>query len=205
MKYFKKESLIMLVSAILLMGWQISTRQASYTVSAESKMWVEGTSSLHDWTCYATEIVGSIELDASENSVPMVSRAQLTVPIEKMDCNNGTMDGKLKKALKAKENPDLLFELDGVTVPTAAPADSFEVATAGYMMIAGMTRQIEISQFMTRKDDGTVVFRGSFPISMKDYSVKPPSALLGTIKTGNDVTVFYELVLEEGSTNVAGS
>ena len=28
---------------------------------------------------------------------------------------------------------------------------------------------------------------------------------LGTIKTGNDVTVFYELVLEEGSTNVAGS
>ena len=73
------------------------------------------------------------------------------------------------------------------------------------MMIAGMTRQIEISQFMTRTDDGKVVFRGSFPISMKDYSVKPPSALLGTIRTGNDVTVFYELVLEAGGTNVAGS
>jgi hypothetical protein len=191
----------MLVAGILLVGWQIQTRQTSYTVSADSKMWVEGTSSLHDWTCYATEINGSIDLDAAENNVPAVTRAQVTIPIGTMDCHNGTMDGKLKKALKEKDNPNLLFELDAVTVPTSAPADSFEVATAGYMMIAGQTRKIEISQFMTRVDDEKFIFRGSFPISMKDYSVKPPTALLGTIRTGNDVTVFYELVLEVDGTS----
>ena len=201
MKNRKKESLLMLFVAMLLAGWQIQATQTTYTVSADSKMWVEGTSTLHDWACYATEIDGSIELDAPVDAVPSVTRAQVTVPIGTMDCHNGTMDGKLKKALKEKDNPNLLFELDTVTVPTMAPADSFEVATSGYMMIGGMTRQIEISQYMTRMDDGRVMFRGSFPVSMKDYSVKPPSALLGTIKTGNDVTVFYELVLEADGTN----
>ena len=97
MKNRKKESLLMLFVAMLLAGWQIQATQTTYTVSADSKMWVEGTSTLHDWACYATEIDGSIELDAPVDAVPSVTRAQVTVPIGTMDCHNGTMDGKLKK------------------------------------------------------------------------------------------------------------
>jgi len=41
--------------------------------------------------------------------------------------------------------------------------------------------------------DGTVIAKGSVPIKMTDYGIKPPTALFGRLKTGDDVKVNFEL------------
>lgn len=89
----------------------------------------------------------------------------------------------------------MLFELNEAFAVTEADADSIEVTTDGFLMIAGQTRRIQLTQYASVLDDGSVIFRGSIPISMKDYNIKRPSALLGTIKAGNDVVIYFELVV----------
>lgn len=196
-----REFLIVIVAFTLLSGLMPQSTTIAYKISPESKVWVEGTSTIHDWTCGATEIKGTVELTFGTDMAPAVSAAQVTVPIKKMDCDNSTMDRKLQKALKMKDTPNLLFEFESATTQDAAVADSFEVATLGYMMIAGQTRRITVTQYLTERVDGTIIFRGSFPVSMKDYGVKPPTALLGTIRTGNEVTVFFKFVLDPSRSN----
>ena len=53
-------ALIALVAS--LAGAQETTRVA---VSPESKLWIDGTSNLHEWSCKATSLEATVELDAS--------------------------------------------------------------------------------------------------------------------------------------------
>jgi hypothetical protein len=41
--------------------------------------------------------------------------------------------------------------------------------------------------------DKSFTVTGVKKMKMTDYNVKPPTALLGTIKTGNDITISYNL------------
>ena len=44
--------------------------------------------------------------------------------------------------------------------------------------------------------DNTVTVTGTEKISMKDFSIDPPTFMLGTIKTGNDITLSFNLTLK---------
>ncbi len=45
----------------------------------------------------------------------------------------------------------------------------------------------------TRLPDGTVKATGMVPIKMTDYGIKPPTAIFGRLKTGDEVKVNFEL------------
>jgi len=38
-----------------------------------------------------------------------------------------------------------------------------------------------------------LIFEGSQPISMSDYGISAPTALFGTLKTGNDITINFKV------------
>ncbi len=43
--------------------------------------------------------------------------------------------------------------------------------------------------------DNTITVTGTQKISMKDFAIDPPTFMLGTIKTGNDITLSFTIVL----------
>jgi len=43
--------------------------------------------------------------------------------------------------------------------------------------------------------DGSVMAKGLVPIKMTDYGIKPPTAIFGRVKTGNEVKVNFELTI----------
>jgi hypothetical protein len=47
----------------------------------------------------------------------------------------------------------------------------------------------------TERRDGTLVVKGQLPILMTDYGIKPPTAMLGMLKTDPKVTVSFETIL----------
>lgn len=195
MNHLKSNVSWILLAGALTAAWQIQPETLSYEVTSSSKVWVEGTSTLHGWTCVANETKGTVRMIWDVGLLPVIENVQLSIPVGQMDCDSGTMDKKLRKALKFDETPNMLFELDAVTAESVANSDSVKVNTRGFLMIAGQTRRIQMTQYASLLDDGQILFRGSIPISMKDYNIKRPSALLGTIKAGNDVVVYFELVL----------
>lgn len=201
MNHLKINASWILFAAAFSTAWQVQPETFShkvtdsYEVTGASKIWVEGTSTIRNWTCEARETEGSVRMTWEDGFTPVIESVQISIPVGKMDCGNGAMDKKLRKALKFKETPNMLFELNEAFAVTEADADSIEVTTDGFLMIAGQTRRIQLTQYASILDDGSIIFRGSIPISMKDYNIKRPSALLGTIKAGNDVVIYFELVV----------
>jgi polyisoprenoid-binding protein YceI len=92
-------------------------------------------------------------------------------------------------ALKAKENPAIVFRLRSVEV-----GDDLSVKAVGVLSIAGTEREVDLAAAGTRVD-GAFRVRGSEKLLMTDFGIKPPSMMLGAIKTKNEVTVHFDIVL----------
>jgi polyisoprenoid-binding protein YceI len=101
------------------------------------------------------------------------------------------MDNNTYKALKTTTNKNISFVLTSGTVTQSDPS-SYLVKVIGNLTIAGKTQKIDLAA--TAKYNGadkSFTINGSKKLKMTDYGVDPPTAMLGTIKTGNDITISF--------------
>jgi len=186
----------------VLLGAVASAQQTTkLPVSPESKLWVEGTSTLHDWTCRTQSLDATIEFDADAaeqlSTAPPTAlrRVQVKVPVKSLKCGHGAMDNNLYKALSADAAPEISYIM-ATFEPVPGESDaSFGLKTVGTLKIVGTERRIAMDVIATRLPDGSVKAAGTVPIKMTDFGIKPPTAMFGRIKTGNDVKVKFELTV----------
>jgi len=182
--------------AVAAAGAQETARVA---VSPESKLWIEGTSNLHGWSCKATTLDAAVELDAAAaaqlNAAPpkALKKVQVKVPVKSIKCGHGGMDDNLYKALKADETPDISYILATFEAVPGEAKDSFTLHTVGTLTIAGKENKVSMDVAATRLSDGSVKATGMVPIKMTDFGIKPPTAIFGRLKTGDEVKVNFEL------------
>jgi len=160
------------------------------TLSKDSRLWLEGTSTVRSFKCSATKVDMSVVAETDETPAKMVSTASLTVPVAQLDCGNKTMNEHMRKALKAEANPQITWKM------TSYEVQGSNVVINGKLTIAGKENAIELKGTGTA-ENGTIRFKGSKQFKMTEYGVKPPSLMLGTMKVGDPVTVSFDLVLGE--------
>ena len=190
--------LSVLGAALVLGAWTYAV--APLKLTTESKLWVDGTSTVRGWTCKAGVVDAAFET-TTENAIPAVLGGEnavkavtFTVPTDKMDCNNGTMNGHMWKAIKAKEFPTITFQLGTYTIAKAA--DSSKATLHGMLTIGGVTKPITMETKLSSADNGAMRVAGTYELNMKDYDLKPPTLMLGTMKVGEKVKVSFDLVLK---------
>ena len=174
--------------ALVLAGWSLA---AYYTFQPGSRVWVEGTSTVHEWTCEAHQVVGTITgEDALTDGMTALS---VTVPLQRFDCGNGTMNGKMRDALQAKANPAIRYTLTTANLAKPDAEGWFDVNTTGKLSIAGKTRTVSMKARGKAVKDGAYRFTGSTDLKMTDFGIDPPTAMLGTLKTGDAITVHFDV------------
>jgi polyisoprenoid-binding protein YceI len=195
-----------LLTLVTAAGRAQDTRVA---VSPESKLWIDGTSNLHSWSCKATSLDAAVDLDAvlatqiATAPPKALKRVQVKVPVKSLKCNHNGMDGNVYKALKADQSPEISYILATFdAVPTEAK-DSFTLHTVGTLVIAGTEKKVEMDVIATRLADGSVSAKGIVPIKMTDFGIQPPTAIFGRLKTGDEVKVNFELMV--GSKAIAAA
>ena len=170
-------------------------------VTPDSKLWIDGTSNLHSWSCKAEKFDAAVEFDvaaaAQLASAPpkALKKVEVKVPVKALKCGHGGMDDNLYKALNADRAPDVTYILGTFD---AVPGDSstmFALQTQGTLSIAGKENALSMQVFATRLADGSVKATGAVTIKMTDYGINPPTAIFGRLKTGNDVKVNFELTV----------
>ncbi|MFI5227550.1 MAG: YceI family protein [Gemmatimonadales bacterium] len=172
---------------------------ARVAVAPDSKLWIDGTSNLHDWSCKADKIEATVDLDKAEaaqlDAAPpkALKRVEVKVAVKALKCGHVAMDNNLYKALNADATPDVTYILATFEAAPGATPDTFTLKTVGSLNIAGKENQLAMDVVATRMPDGTVVAKGTVPIKMTDYGIKPPTALFGRLKTGDEVRVNFEL------------
>jgi polyisoprenoid-binding protein YceI len=168
-------------------------------VTPESRLWVEGTSTVRSFRCTAKEINAAVEAANSEAPAAVlagtkaVRSAEVKVPAAKLECGNGTMNEHMRKALKVTQAPTIVFQLSSYEL--AAQEGTSKVKMSGTLQLGGTERPIELNADAQAAPDGGLKVTGSAPIKLSDYGLKAPSLMMGTMKVGDQVTVKYDLTL----------
>lgn len=166
--------------------------QDSKVVLAESKLVVNGTSNVHDWTIDAQAMSGKASVTLDAGDLKAIKSLDFSVEVEQLKSGKSGMDKNTFKALKSTSYKNISFKLVKVVKITTISDNNFTIETQGDLTIAGVTKRINQS-FTTKLIGKKMVFTGKQKIDMTLYGVEPPKALMGTIKTGKDVTVDFKV------------
>jgi polyisoprenoid-binding protein YceI len=196
MRNFMRTAIVALPLLIPTLGWSVSPEQLS--LQPESKLWVDGGSTVKNWSCKAGEVVAVV--DGAPNAIAQVvggekgvRSVKVTVPSEKMDCGNGTMNDHMKKALKVSDHPSIEFKMTGYDV--ARGADGVSGTLNGTLTLGGVTKPIAIAA-TGKNEGGALRVNGTYELTMTDYELKPPTLMFGRIKVRDQVSVKFDLLLK---------
>ncbi len=92
-----------MLSSLFLIAQVAVSQGAPFALAPESKIWIEGDSNIHPWSCKATRLKANITADVTAEQ-PARSLA-LQIPVEALECGSGLMNSNLRKALKAENYP----------------------------------------------------------------------------------------------------
>lgn len=163
----------------------------------ETTVTIKGTSSLHEWEMKGTTIGGAIQTDPdawkTEGQKP--ATASVTIPVKSIRSEHDRMDRIMAETLKAATNPDIRYEMTSAAL-LKTTGDSFVVRTNGKLSIAGVTRDITLDVNVHRTSANRYVLTAQTPLKMTDYGMKPPVAMMGTLKTGDQITVAFRWVVD---------
>jgi polyisoprenoid-binding protein YceI len=159
-----------------------------------SKVDIAGTSTLHDWTAEVTRVSGSGKISFKGKELSGITALSISLDAQSIKSEKGTtMDNNIYKTLKAKQYPAISFNLTKVNSITPK-GGGYEVNADGKITIAGVTKTVNLLVNGT-ENNGGITFKGSKKLKMTDYGLEPPVMFLGTLKTGDEVTVRFEATL----------
>ena len=178
----------LLVLALAIMPSFLFSQVLKITPS-NSKVEIQGTSSLHDWTETVEDFYGSGDFKLNNSQIEALKNVVLTFKVEGIKSGKSLMDNNTYKALKNEEHPTITFKSSSSSV------SGNTITLKGSLTIAGTTKNV------TLKGNYTVVNQqvkvtGEFTLDMTEYQVEPPTAVMGTITTGKDVTLVYNILFE---------
>jgi polyisoprenoid-binding protein YceI len=175
-------------------------RDPPLDLQPESRLWVSGTSTVRAFQCQAGAFDAKIESTGADAVAAVlagekaVSTIEVTVPAEKLDCRNGTMNEHMRKALKAKEFPTVVFR--AASYDLTRTNESVGVTLNGTLTLGGVEKPITVNAQAKPGTDGTLIVSGTREVRMTEFSLKPPTLMLGTMKVDEKITVGFEVVLK---------
>ena len=168
-------------------------------VQPESKLWVEGTSTIKSFTCKVPEFALKVSGDAGTVTAVLSARkavktVELTLASAKIDCGGGTMNDHMKEAVKAEAAPTIKFTLVGYDV--AKDSVGVEGTLHGSLVLGGTEHPIDINAVATDAGNGTLRVVGGYELALSAFDLKRPSLMFGRIKVGDKVQVKFDLLLK---------
>lgn len=175
------------------------TSFAQLNLQPDSRVWLDGTSTVRSFSCSAKEVEATIPASADAVNALLsgekaVESAVVRIPAARLDCGNATMNAHMLKALRAGESPIIEFRVDSYDLTPAAGAIAGKLT--GTLTIGGTTRPVAIAA-IGRKDGAGLRVTGSHPVMMKEYGLKPPTLMMGTLKVNELVKVNFDLLLND--------
>lgn len=200
-----RTQVLALTAALLAsIGAQAAAQSTRMNLLPDSKVTLAGSSNVHDWACRTSAFNATIELDSSYESKPLAAMAKpivtvvVSVPVKSLKCGKGKMDENMYKALRADQFPDIKYVLETYDVTKELCTDGrFVARTIGNLTVAGTTQKIEIPITATRGMGGAMRGEGTVKMLITDFGIKPPVALLGTLRTKNEIQITFQVLLDK--------
>lgn len=190
-----KRSISLLALAILVVG----TTQvfADKYGDKAHKMVINGTSTLHDWEAPLNNMKARADFSVVGTELTGLTSFWVECDVMSIKSEKGeSMDEKIYEALKSEENPKIVYNLSQVKSLTKKGSD-FVLETLGTLKVAGKTVTIDMTVTAKVNANGEVMFSAEKKLKMSQFDMDRPSAMLGVIKAGDDVTVSFDVTMKK--------
>jgi len=152
---------------------------------------VTGTSTLHDWEIKSAKGQAELNLELASDKLTGISGLNFSIPAESLKSGNNMMDNNTYKALKTDKHKNISYVLTAGSV-SQVNGSTFQIKTNGKLTIAGTTKETDlVATAKYNAADKSYTISGEKKIKMSQWGVKPPTVMMGTIKTGDEVTIKY--------------
>jgi len=190
MKSLKKISLV-IIAAFAMSATTVV--ESKYVLSKNYTVTILGTSNLHSWNETVEMVSGDGSVTWNEDGSFNLGAIHLKMEVHSIKSDMGSiMNNNTYKALKADKNPEIIFTLTTPVNSIKAGTASTTISAKGTLSIAGVTRPIDMNVKVSIQDHTVLSFEGSQTIKMTDYNISPPTALFGTLKTGDEITINFK-------------
>lgn len=168
--------------------------QKTYQIKSHEIV-IEGTSNIQSWTADVEKAGGTFSFSLEEGKIVELHEASIRVEAESIIGSEGSMmNKKIYDALDVKKHPVITFTLREVVSLNENPGTA-RINTRGVLTIAGVSKMITLNTVGRLLSNGDLEFSGSQKITMSDHQVKPPTAMLGALRTGDEVTLNFKVIL----------
>jgi len=184
---------------VLLFGGMFTLAQGQTKFSAKNtvQLSVSGTSTMHDWVMKTSsgDCSATLQVDGDGN-LKDITAMSFSVASKALKSGKDGMDKNAYKALKSDKSPNISATLKSADV-IMKDGKNYTIKAIINLTIAGKTVETALDAQAKKINDTSFSIKGEKKISMKDYDMQPPSFMLGAVKTGNDVILNFDLVLNQ--------
>lgn len=159
--------------------------QTKYVLSGNPSFTVAGGSTLHDWSMTSQTGKGEGLFMVEAGQLKSVKTLTISLPAETLKSGTKGLDSNAYKALETSKNKEIKFLLREMT------ANGTSYTAKGDLTIAGVTKPVSFPVKFTSAG-GKLTFEGNFDTKLTTFSVTPPTALLGTVKTEDDINISFK-------------
>lgn len=186
-----KTIIIAFISSLLFINNAGLTQKQAYSITTGSSMKITGTSSLHDWEEQVQKFTCDISATITDSNISIES-ISLVAKTKSIKSHSSIMDGKTYKALKSETFPEIIFKNTNV-LNCELTDNTFKGTVKGSLSIAGQSRPVSIYISGKVSDGRLMQISGSKNLKMSDFGIEPPTAMMGTLKTGDEIKVIFNL------------
>lgn len=175
-----------------------------YDARPGSKVKIDGTSTVHDWTVESGIIAGYIQFEASEpldfnktmSDLKVTPKVEVSIPVSSIKSGKPLMDEVMHDAMKIKDFKKIEYTLKEMKPREHKAGEPLQFDTKGDLTVSGVKKEIDMVVTMEPVEGSKIKTTGTKQLKMTDFGIKPPapSLGLGLIKTADEVTISFEWI-----------
>lgn len=159
--------------------------QESFSMAKDPMLKITGESSLKDWEMSTSKADGEATFILDNATLKDITALRVTMKGEDLKSGTSGLDNNAYSALDVSNHPKITFELKEVS------GNGNSRQARGEFTIRGVTKEIEFPVEVKKSGNG-FTFSGKFDTKLSEFSIDPPTALLGTVRTRDAVSIHFE-------------
>jgi YceI-like domain len=185
----KRNVILILVAALTL---AFSQGMAQLLKVKVNSMTVSGSSTLHEWESQVTKADWKGIVRVENLALVEIKNVEVKIPVESIKSTKGKMmDSKTYDAFNYEKFPFIVYTLSTAKVNQA----NGTIEAKGTLSMAGASKVIDLVAKYKVLPGGDLQLTVSKSFKMSEFKMETPTAMMGTIKVGDDVTVAFDVTI----------
>lgn len=164
--------------------------QDRYKMNGPTKFEVSGTSSLKNWEMNSQKGSGTANIAVENGRINSIEKLSVTLRGESLKSGTSGMDKNAYNALKTGQHPVIRFKMEEVLSNRGNV-----IKIKGDLTVAGVTKTKTFDMQVNNSSE-SLRFSGKLDVTFDEFNMTPPTAMWGTIKTGNELTISFNAVFK---------